>query len=506
MSFQLNYKTVLFIGTFTTIQLCTMAGVYLPRFCYHKSLPTAANCRMCLVQLEDSMKPIAACAVVVVNGMRVLTDTALVKKARESVLEFLLINHPLDCPICDQGGECDLQDQTMVFGSDHGRFFERKRAVKDINLGHVIKTQMTRCIHCTRCVRFLQNLTKTNELGVLGRGVDMRIATFVKKPLVSFLSGNLADICPVGALTSKPYAFTARSWELTTYSSLDLNDAFGGNIRLDLRGDEIMRVLPYYNQLINDDWATDKARHSFDGVTKQRLNTAWFSFDTVKMTKTTIAEKILTKQLSYLLYKIVLDFFVIARLQRCNNVVVYLGTILDLDTSWLIKQFKQIVEPLVSFKMLDESNNEVSMRSMGTFRSNFLINALNENWGFTRCHYFGFNPEVEMPLFYFRLCELSSSSQQQYIMQPTMVNVKLNNYLKLHKEAITNGLTLAALYKLNTFDMFQKQIMFVGQAILHRHDIHSTMAFLHKVTSLCRNTEFKLAPANVTTLHSLEVG
>lgn len=267
-----NYNVVFYRELSTVLQLCATIQIHLPRFCYHQALPIAANCRMCLIHLEDATKPVAACAIPINSGMRIITESTLVRQVRENVLEFLLINHPLDCPICDQGGECDLQDQAMVFGSDRGRYYEKKRAVKDnLSLGIVIKTFMTRCIHCTRCVRFTQDLLGTNDLGVLGRGNSMRITTFVNKPIFSYLSGNIADICPVGALTSKPYAFTARPWELTPHLTIDFFDAVGGNLRMDTRGVEIMRVLPYPNQLVNDEWATDKARLAYDGFTRQRL-------------------------------------------------------------------------------------------------------------------------------------------------------------------------------------------------------------------------------------------
>ena len=210
MKFYINNKLVETKKVYTIIQICSKIGIEIPRFCYHSKLSIAANCRMCLVQLENSLKPVASCAVSVLEGMSVYTNTNLVKKIRESVLEFLLINHPLDCPICDQGGECDLQDQTLIFGSDRGRFYEKKRAVKDLYVGNLIKTFMTRCIHCTRCIRFSDEISKEFNLGVLGRGNMMKITTYFVDSIKSPLSGNLIDICPVGALTSKPYAFTSR--------------------------------------------------------------------------------------------------------------------------------------------------------------------------------------------------------------------------------------------------------------------------------------------------------
>lgn len=256
----------------TVYQACDAAGVDIPKFCYHQRLSIAGNCRMCLVEVEKSPKPVASCAMPAGPGMKIKTDTPLVKKAREGVMEFLLINHPLDCPICDQGGECDLQDQSMIFGSDRSRFTEVKRTVQDKNLGPLVKTVMTRCIHCTRCVRFAQEVAGVPDLGVTGRGRDSEIGTYVERMLASELSGNVIDLCPVGALTSKPYAFTARSWELKSTESIDVSDALGSNIRVDARGVEVMRIVPRLNEDVNEEWLSDKARFQYDALRRQRLN------------------------------------------------------------------------------------------------------------------------------------------------------------------------------------------------------------------------------------------
>ena len=256
----------------TVLQACETAGKEIPRFCYHERLSVAGNCRMCLVEMEKSPKPIASCAMPAGDGMVIHTQSAVAKKAREGVLEFLLINHPLDCPICDQGGECDLQDQTMAYGLGISRYVEHKRAVEEKDLGPLIKTFMTRCIHCTRCVRFATEIAGVEELGATGRGEDMEIGTYVEKALTSELSGNMIDICPVGALTSKPYAFTARSWELVKTETIDVHDAVGSNIRIDSRGREIMRALPRLNEDINEEWISDKTRFATDGLNRQRLD------------------------------------------------------------------------------------------------------------------------------------------------------------------------------------------------------------------------------------------
>ncbi len=256
----------------TVLQACEMAGAEIPRFCYHERLSVAGNCRMCLVEQEKSPKPIASCAMPAADGMVIHTDTPMVRKARQGVMEFLLANHPLDCPICDQGGECDLQDQAMGYGFDRGRFAEAKRAVKDKNFGPLVKTVMTRCIHCTRCVRFATEVAGVEELGALGRGEHLEIGTYVEKALRSELSANIIDLCPVGALTSKPYAFMARPWELIKTDSIDVLDAVGSNIRIDSRGREVMRVLPRLNDAVNEEWISDKTRFACDGLIRQRLD------------------------------------------------------------------------------------------------------------------------------------------------------------------------------------------------------------------------------------------
>ena len=257
----------------TIIQACEVVGVEVPRFCYHERLAIAGNCRMCLVEVEGGPpKPVASCAMPVAEGMVIHTDTPKVKKAREGVLEFLLINHPLDCPICDQGGECDLQDITMAYGKGISRLDEYKRAVPKKHFGPLIETAMNRCIHCTRCVRFLSDVAGTNELGGIGRGENIEISTYIKRHISSELSGNIIDLCPVGALTSKPYSFTARPWELSHCETIDVLDAVGSNIRVDCRGPEVMRILPRLNEEVNEEWISDKTRFAYDGLKVQRLD------------------------------------------------------------------------------------------------------------------------------------------------------------------------------------------------------------------------------------------
>ncbi|MCE3230468.1 MAG: dehydrogenase [Alphaproteobacteria bacterium] len=256
----------------TVLQACEQLGIEVPVFCYHPKLSIAGNCRMCLVQMGTSSKPIASCAMPATEGMVIKTNTPLVEKAREGVLEFLLINHPLDCPICDQGGECDLQDITRNYGRGKSRFSLNKRAIKDKPMGPLIKTIMTRCIHCTRCIRFANEIAGSPEMGACGRGEHMEIMSYLETAITSELSGNMIDICPVGALTSKPYAFHGRPWELTKTETIDVLDAVGSHIRVDSRGRDVLRILPRLNEDINESWISDKTRFACDGLKHQRLD------------------------------------------------------------------------------------------------------------------------------------------------------------------------------------------------------------------------------------------
>ena len=264
----------------TVLQACELAGKEIPRFCYHERLSIAGNCRMCLVEVKPGPpKPQASCALPAAEGQEIRTDSEMVKKAREGVMEFLLINHPLDCPICDQGGECDLQDRSVAYGRGGSRYHEEKRAVTQKTMGPRIKTVMTRCIHCTRCVRFSEEVAGVDEIGALYRGEGMQIATYLERAAKHELSANVIDLCPVGALTSRPYAFEARPWELKKTLGIDVSDAMGANIRLDSRGREVMRILPRVNDDVNEEWLADRARYLVDGLTRRRLDKPWLRVD-----------------------------------------------------------------------------------------------------------------------------------------------------------------------------------------------------------------------------------
>jgi NADH-quinone oxidoreductase subunit G len=282
----INGKDVTVPDGVNVLQACELAGFEIPRFCYHERLSVAGNCRMCLVEMERAPKPIASCHMPAQDGMTIWTDSEKTRKARRGVMEFLLINHPLDCPICDQGGECDLQDQAMAYGFDRSRFTENKRAVPEKEMGPLIKTIMTRCIHCTRCIRFAAEVAGVESIGALYRGEHMEIST-LEKAIDSELSGNLVDICPVGALTSRPYAFAARPWELRKTPSVDVMDAVGSNIRVDTRGREVMRVLPRLHEDINEEWIHDKTRHACDGLRRQRLDRPYVRNDKGRLEEAT---------------------------------------------------------------------------------------------------------------------------------------------------------------------------------------------------------------------------
>ena len=309
----------------TVLQACEKAGVEIPRFCYHEKLSIAGNCRMCLVEMEKSPKPIASCAMPAAEGMNIKTNTPKVEKARKGVMEFLLANHPLDCPVCDQGGECDLQDQSMFYGVDKSRYKENKRSVPDKNMGPLIKTQMTRCIHCTRCIRFATEIAGVPEIGAIGRGEDMQITTYLEQSMQSELSANVIDLCPVGALTSKPYVFEARPWELKKTESIDVMDAVGSNIRIDTYGWEVKRILPLINEDINEEWISDKTRYACDGLLNQRLDTPYIKYNR-KFEKASWSE----------VFKIIKS-----RIENTpkNKIGGFVGDLTNMETSYIFKEF-----------------------------------------------------------------------------------------------------------------------------------------------------------------------
>ena len=340
----------------TVLQACEKAGAEIPRFCYHEKLSIAGNCRMCLVEMEKSPKPIASCAMPAADGMVIKTNTPKIEKSRKGVMEFLLANHPLDCPVCDQGGECDLQDQSMFYGIDKSRFKENKRAVPDKNMGPLIKTQMTRCIHCTRCVRFATEVAGVPELGAIGRGEDMQITTYLEQSVQSELSGNVIDLCPVGALTSKPYVFEARPWELKKTETIDVMDAVGSNIRVDTYDWEVKRVLPIINEDINEEWISDKTRYACDGLLNQRLDTPYIKYNN-KFEKASWNE----------VYNIIKS-----KLENSDKEKIcgFVGDLTNMETSFIFKEF---LERTINTKKYDFRPNKRFIDN--SKRENYLFNS-----------------------------------------------------------------------------------------------------------------------------------
>lgn len=359
MKISINNKNYLLTDntSLTILQVCDLVNIHIPRFCYHEKLSIAGNCRMCFVEIPKSKKPVLACSTIITNDLAIYTNTYLVKKAQESVLEFLLINHPLDCPICDQGGECDLQELTKNFGNDRGRFKEMKRSVEDLHLGNTIKTIMTRCIHCTRCIRFADEILNMPILGTSGRGRDTEVSLYIDKILHSELSGNLIDLCPVGALTSKPYAFTARPWELKHTESIDILDSFGSSIRIDTKGDEVMRILPKLNDELNEEWISDKIRFSYDAFKLQRLT----------MPNIKINHQYLNVSWNYV-YEYLIKYFIY---NNYKNIEFKSGNLIDLNSLYL---FNKLAQSLTSSQK--SSSNIIDNYD---FRSNFLLNDTIEN-------------------------------------------------------------------------------------------------------------------------------
>ena len=340
----------------TVLQACEKAGAEIPRFCYHEKLSIAGNCRMCLVEMEKSPKPVASCAMPAADGMVIKTNTPKIEKSRKGVMEFLLANHPLDCPVCDQGGECDLQDQSMFYGIDKSRFKENKRAVPDKNMGPLIKTQMTRCIHCTRCIRFATEVAGVPELGAIGRGEDMQITTYLEQSIQSELSGNVIDLCPVGALTSKPYVFEARPWELKKTETIDVMDAVGSNIRVDTYDWEVKRVLPVINEDINEEWISDKTRYACDGLLNQRLDTPYIKYNK-KFEKASWNE----------VYKIIKS-----RIENTDKEKIcgFVGDLTNMETSFIFKEF---LERTLSIKKYESRSKKSFINTSN--RENYLFNS-----------------------------------------------------------------------------------------------------------------------------------
>ena len=336
----------------TVLQACEAAGKEIPRFCYHERLSIAGNCRMCLVEMEKSPKPVASCAMPVMDGQVIKTNTPMVKKAREGVMEFLLINHPLDCPICDQGGECDLQDQAFNYGGGRSRYELNKRSVDQKYMGPLIKTHMNRCIHCTRCVRFSEEVAGVSEIGAINRGENMEITTFLENTIESEMSGNVIDLCPVGALTSKPYSYEARPWELNKVETIDVMDAVGSNIRMDSKGWEVKRVLPRINDEINEEWISDKTRYACDGLLNNRIDTPYIKKD---------------GEFKEVSWKDALSF-INQNLENKKTFGGLVGQLVDLETSYA---FKKLFKNVFNSELVDFRQKDILFDTSNTFNFKF---------------------------------------------------------------------------------------------------------------------------------------
>lgn len=420
------YKLELY--NYAIIQLCEIIHIGIPRFCYHEHLSIAGNCRMCLVELKGSLKPIVSCAYQIADNMVLFTNSVLIKNARENILEFLLINHPLDCPICDQGGECDLQDQSYVYGRDKSRFTEIKRAVLNQNWGPFIKTVMTRCIHCTRCIRYFSEIAGINKFGTIGRGMNTEIETYSDLILDSEIAGNVIDLCPVGALTSKPYSFTARPWELISFESIDLLDSFCSFIRIDLRSQNLLRILPVIKKVDYDYWITDKIRFSYDAFKTQRLDTPKIKyhfqmddFYELRYRETSWEETFQFMLLNY--YYCITNF-------NIKNIFFYTGKFFDIVSLLVLKN--------LCFAM-NISNLNVQSYFEVDFRDQYLVTNHLLNIEFeTVFIIYGINTKIESSILNIKLRKLSLSSNTNKFFY-------LGNHIEFNYSTIHIGLTMIEL-------------------------------------------------------------
>ena len=478
----------------TVLQACEKAGVEIPKFCYHEKLSIAGNCRMCLVEIEKSPKPIASCAMPAADGMNIKTNTSFVEKARKGVMEFLLANHPLDCPVCDQGGECDLQDQSMFYGVDKSRYKENKRAVPEKNMGPLIKTQMTRCIHCTRCIRFATEVAGVPELGAIGRGENMEITTYLEKSMESELSANVIDLCPVGALTSKPYVFEARPWELKKTETIDVMDAVGSNIRVDTYGWEVKRILPRINEDINEEWISDKTRYACDGLLNQRLDTPFIKYKNGKFDKASWKE----------VYNIIKEKI---KSTESTKICGFTGDLINMETLYMFKEF---FNKSLNSKNLESRSNHVYLNPEK--RENYLFNSsINGIEESDFIFLIGTNPRFEATI-------LNARIRKSYLKNKTEI-ISLNNigdltypYKKLEgnidtiKEIINDQHAVSAKIK-----EAKKPIIIFGQSALEskfgKYIFESIKFYLIKNKKISDDwNSLNTISENASTVGSLDLG
>jgi len=478
----------------TVLQACEKAGVEIPKFCYHEKLSIAGNCRMCLVEIEKSPKPIASCAMPAADGMNIKTNTSFVEKARKGVMEFLLANHPLDCPVCDQGGECDLQDQSMFYGIDKSRYKENKRAVPEKNMGPLIKTQMTRCIHCTRCIRFATEVAGVPELGAIGRGENMEITTYLEKSMESELSANVIDLCPVGALTSKPYVFEARPWDLKKTETIDVMDAVGSNIRVDTYGWEVKRILPRINEDINEEWISDKTRYACDGLLNQRLDTPFIKYKNGKFDKASWKE----------VYNIIKEKI---KSTESTKICGFTGDLINMETLYIFKEF---FNKSLNSKNLESRSNHVYLNPEK--RENYLFNSsINGIEESDFIFLIGTNPRFEATI-------LNARIRKSYLKNKTEI-ISLNNigdltypYKKLEgnidtiKEIINDQHAVSAKIK-----EAKKPIIIFGQSALEskfgKYIFESIKFYLIKNKKISDDwNSLNTISENASTVGSLDLG
>ena len=477
----------------TVLQACEKAGVEIPRFCYHEKLSIAGNCRMCLVEMEKSPKPVASCAMPAAEGMNIKTNTEFVEKARKGVMEFLLANHPLDCPVCDQGGECDLQDQSMFYGVDKSRYNENKRQVPEKNMGPLIKTQMTRCIHCTRCIRFATEVAGVPELVAIGRGEDMQITTYLEESMQSELSANVVDLCPVGALTSKPYVFEARPWELKKTETIDVMDAVGSNIRVDTYGWEVKRVLPRINEDINEEWISDKTRYACDGLLNQRLDTPYIKYNG-KFEKATWKEA----------FNIIKSKFKNADKEKICGIT---GDMVNMETLYIFKEFFN--KTLGSYNI--ESRNDHTYLNPNK-RENYLFNSSIN--GIEEADFIllvGSNPRYEATI-------LNSRIRKSYIQNKTIIKSlndvgnltypyeALNGDIDNIKNIAENNHEISKLIK-----EAKKPLIIIGQSALNAKSakfiFESLKSFLNKNNKISNEwNSLNVISKNASTVGSFDLG
>ncbi len=493
LKLKVNNKDIEIEEGLTVLQACEKAGVEIPRFCYHEKLSIAGNCRMCLVEIEKSPKPVASCAMPATEGMNIKTNTSFVEKSRKGVMEFLLANHPLDCPVCDQGGECDLQDQSLFYGVDKSRYKENKRAVAEKNMGPLIKTQMTRCIHCTRCIRFATEIAGVPELGAIGRGENMEITTYLEKSMESELSANVVDLCPVGALTSKPYVFEARPWELKKTESIDVMDAIGSNIRVDTYGWEVKRILPRINEDINEEWISDKTRYACDGLLNQRLDTPLIKYNN-KFDKASWNE---------------VNNIIKAKIKETSSdkICGLTGDLTNMETLFIFKEF---FNKCLNSKNLESRNDDVYLNPEK--RENYLFNShINGIEESDFIFLIGSNPRYEATI-------LNARIRKAYLKNKTKI-VSSNNVgdLTYHydflkgktgdiKEIVEDKHPLSNIIKLS-----KKPLIILGQSVLSsnsgRYIFESIKYFLKKNGKI--NNEWNslnIISENASTVGSFDLG